>query len=87
MELGLGEIVVVLLIVLILFGPSKLPKLGESLGQAIRNFKDGMTTERPAAGPQPPAELPAPSPPSTGQGSPAEQDPAASGAPPPAPRE
>jgi sec-independent protein translocase protein TatA len=75
MEVGLGEIVVVLIIVLILFGPSKLPRLGESLGKAIRNFKDGMASERPAGRPARPAELPAPlpSPLPPGRAEPAEQ--------------
>jgi sec-independent protein translocase protein TatA len=39
MELGLGEIVVILLVVLVFFGPTKLPQLGEALGRGIRNFK------------------------------------------------
>lgn len=39
MDLGIGEILVILAIVLLLFGPSKLPQLGESLGRGIRNFK------------------------------------------------
>lgn len=42
MDLGLGEIVVILAIVLLLFGPSKLPQLGESLAKGIRGFKQGM---------------------------------------------
>ncbi len=33
---------VVLLIVMLLFGPSKVEHLGKSLGRAIRGFKDGM---------------------------------------------
>jgi len=36
---GPTEIIVVLVIVLIIFGPSKLPELGKSLGKAIRYFK------------------------------------------------
>ncbi len=43
MELGFGEIVVIAAIVLLLFGPTKLPQLGEALGRGIRNFTDGMT--------------------------------------------
>jgi sec-independent protein translocase protein TatA len=55
MELGFGEIVDILAIVLLLFGPSKLPKLGEGLGRAIRNFKDAAQgDEEPrSAGPEP----------------------------------
>jgi len=40
--MGFSEIVVVLIIVLVIFGPGKLPGLGESLGKAIRGFKEGM---------------------------------------------
>ena len=42
MGIGFPEMVVVLVIALIIFGPGKLPKLGEGLGKAIRNFKQGM---------------------------------------------
>ncbi len=34
-----GTIVIILVIVLILFGPRRLPELGESIGKAIRSFK------------------------------------------------
>lgn len=40
--LGFPEMVVVLVIALIIFGPKKLPQLGEGLGKAISNFKKGM---------------------------------------------
>jgi sec-independent protein translocase protein TatA len=36
------HIVVVLVVVLIFFGPSRLPSLGKSLGEAIRGFKSGI---------------------------------------------
>ncbi len=39
MSLGFGEILVVLVIVVLVFGPSKLPQLGDALGKGIRNFK------------------------------------------------
>ncbi|MGN1007517.1 MAG: twin-arginine translocase TatA/TatE family subunit [Butyricicoccus sp.] len=42
MRLGIGELLFIFCIVLILFGPAKLPQLGKSMGQAIRNFKTGM---------------------------------------------
>lgn len=41
-NIGFGEIVVILLIVLILFGASKLPEIGRSLGRAIYEFKKAM---------------------------------------------
>lgn len=34
--------VIIILIVLVVFGPSRLPNLGKSLGQAIRGFKKGL---------------------------------------------
>lgn len=36
---GLGELIIILLIVLVVFGPKKLPEIGKSLGDAIRQFK------------------------------------------------
>ncbi len=39
MHFGLGEILVVLVVVLLVFGPTKLPQLGDALGRGIRNFK------------------------------------------------
>lgn len=39
MRLGFGEILVILVIALLVFGPSKLPQLGDALGKGIRNFK------------------------------------------------
>ena len=43
--LGFPEMVVVLIIALVIFGPSRLPALGEGLGKAIRGFKEGMKTD------------------------------------------
>ncbi|MFW6309203.1 MAG: twin-arginine translocase TatA/TatE family subunit [bacterium] len=37
--LGLPELLVVLVIALVIFGPAKLPKVGEALGKSIREFK------------------------------------------------
>ena len=37
--LGWQELVIILVIALIIFGPKKLPELGKSLGQAIRSFR------------------------------------------------
>lgn len=36
---GMGELLIILLIVLVIFGASKLPQLGHGLGSAIKNFK------------------------------------------------
>ena len=39
----LTDIIVVLVVVLLIFGPKRLPMLGRSLGQGMREFKDGIT--------------------------------------------
>ena len=60
-KLGMGELVIILLIVVILFGASKLPQLGAGLGQGIRSFKKAFGGEDeekktpPPADPQPKA--------------------------------
>lgn len=40
--LGLPEIAVALVIVLLIFSPSKLPRLGKSIGSAIKNFRSAL---------------------------------------------
>jgi sec-independent protein translocase protein TatA len=40
--MGIAELVVILLIVVLMFGGKKLPQLGSSLGESIKNFKKGM---------------------------------------------
>jgi sec-independent protein translocase protein TatA len=42
-NIGPLEIVIVLIIVLIVFGPKRLPEMGRSLGRGIREFKDSVT--------------------------------------------
>ncbi len=41
--LGLQELLVILVIALVIFGPSKLPQIGSGLGKAIRDFKKGIS--------------------------------------------
>ena len=40
---GLPEIAIILVIVLIIFGPKRLPDLGRSLGTGMRQFKDSVS--------------------------------------------
>ena len=47
--LGWQELVIILVIALIIFGPKKLPELGKSLGQAIRGFREGSDKATEAA--------------------------------------
>jgi sec-independent protein translocase protein TatA len=49
--MGTQELIIIFLIVFLLFGASRLPQLGSSLGSAIRNFKKGFAGDEQ----QPPA--------------------------------
>ena len=42
---SIPQILIVLAIILIIFGPKKIPGIGKALGQAIRGFKKGITGE------------------------------------------
>lgn len=46
-NIGPLEIIVVLIIALVVFGPKRLPELGSSLGRGIREFKETVTGEKP----------------------------------------
>ena len=41
---GFGELIIILVIVLLVFGANKLPMLGEGVGKAIKNFKRGLSS-------------------------------------------
>ena len=64
MPIGIPELIIVLVILLVIFGPKRLPGLGRSLGSGMREFKDSISgksspddddDERPALTPPPPA--------------------------------
>ncbi|PYF03940.1 twin-arginine translocase TatA/TatE family subunit [Ureibacillus chungkukjangi] len=38
--IGIPGLVIILVIILLIFGPSKLPKLGRSIGESMKNFKE-----------------------------------------------
>ncbi len=40
--LGMSELVIILLIVIVIFGASRLPQLGKGLGEGIKNFKNSI---------------------------------------------
>jgi sec-independent protein translocase protein TatA len=68
--MGMGELIIVLIVVLLVFGANKIPQLGDGLGKAIRNFKKSVgedpaidvTPSKPAP-PAPPTQPPAGKPP------------------------
>ena len=42
-EFGLPELLIILVIIVILFGPGRIGKVAGELGKGIRSFKDGLT--------------------------------------------
>jgi sec-independent protein translocase protein TatA len=57
-RLGVPELLIILLIVLVIFGASRLPQLGKGIGQGLKNFKESVKPE-----PEPPARDKTPPPP------------------------
>jgi sec-independent protein translocase protein TatA len=45
MSLGTPEIILILIVVMVIFGGSKLPQLGDGLGRAIKNFKRAVSSK------------------------------------------
>ncbi len=60
MILGMGplEIGVILIVVLVIFGPKNLPKLGSAIGKTVKNVREGMEDDEPSAEPSAPAAEP-----------------------------
>ena len=54
-NLGMGELIVILVIVLVIFGGGKLPQIGDALGRSIRNFKKAASTDEEPPAPTPPS--------------------------------
>ena len=50
MSFGITELVIILVIVLLLFGTTKLKSLGNDLGSAIKGFRTAVSDEKPSSG-------------------------------------
>ena len=64
-NLGFSELIIVLLIIVVVFGSTKLPQLGDGLGRAIKNFKRAVTSQNeidvsPGSAKTPKGEIPDP---------------------------
>ena len=46
--IGLTEGLVIIVAILVLFGATRLPKLGKGIGEGIRNFKNGLKGDEPS---------------------------------------
>ena len=44
-SLGVPELLIILVIIVVLFGVNKLPRLGKGLGEGIKNFKDSIKSQ------------------------------------------
>lgn len=47
--LGIPELIIILIVVLVIFGPKNLPKLGASIGKTVKNIREGMNSTDGAA--------------------------------------
>ncbi len=50
MDIGIPELIIILVIVMLLFGVGRLPEIGGALGKSIRNFKQEVQGEERPAG-------------------------------------
>ena len=44
--MGVPELVIILIVALLIFGPKNLPKLGSALGKTVKNLREGMAPEK-----------------------------------------
>ena len=56
MKISVQELLIVLLIVLVIFGPTQLPKLAKTIGESLKGFKKGMEGDTPQEKEQPTAD-------------------------------
>ena len=45
MKFGVTELIIILVIVILIFGPKQIPKLTKMFGKSVKNFRDGMSDE------------------------------------------
>ena len=55
--IGFPELIVLLLVILLVFGPKRLPEMGRSLGRGMREFKDSISGDKDRHEERRPAEL------------------------------
>ena len=72
--IGFPELLILLLVVLLVFGPKRLPEMGKQLGRGMREFKDSITGKEDHHTTTAAAELPPPAPEVSTPATPREQD-------------
>jgi len=65
--IGIWEILILLLVVLLVFGPKRLPEMGRSLGKGMREVKDSISGIEKEDEPEPQRQLPPPEQPTASQ--------------------
>jgi sec-independent protein translocase protein TatA len=79
--IGFPELIVLVIVLLLIFGPKRLPEIGKSMGRGMREFKDSVTgkdDDQPAELTTTPVEQPTPTTPA--ETAPVERDRSATGA-------
>ncbi len=46
--MGVPELLIILVVILLIFGPKNLPKLGSALGKTVKNLREGMSDDKQA---------------------------------------
>jgi sec-independent protein translocase protein TatA len=54
MDIGLPELAIILVVVLLIFGPGRIAKIAGELGSSIRNFREGFSSSEPEDEEKPP---------------------------------
>ena len=55
--LGIPELLIIVVIVMVLFGPKNLPKLGKAVGETVKSVREGMESETKEDSKEPEAEV------------------------------
>lgn len=47
MDIGAPELIIILVVILLIFGPGRIAKIAGELGSSIRNFREGLAADKP----------------------------------------
>ncbi len=73
-SIGWQGLVIILIVLLVIFGPKRLPEMGRSLGRGMREFKESVTGKDDDDEPRQPREIPPPQDESVTSPAPRERD-------------